>query len=64
MVTPLQKLPLRSERGVPIWDDVDRESVECYFEDLERLFVKHEVTEEADKKAGAVIYVPTTVAKV
>ena len=64
MVTPLQKLPLRSERGVPIWDDVDRESVERYFEDLERLFAKHEVTEEADKKAGAVIYVPTTVAKV
>ena len=45
MVTPLQKLPLRSERGVPIWDDVDRESVERYFEDLERLFAKHEVTE-------------------
>ena len=61
--SPLVSLPLRSKRGVPKWDDANRDSVECYFEDLQRLFEKYAVHSDADRKAAALQYVPTSVSR-
>ena len=61
--SPLASLPLRSKRGVPKWDDADRDSVEHYFKDLQRLFEKHAVHSDADRKAAALQYVPTSVSR-
>ena len=59
----LSALPLRTDRGIPKWDDRDRESVEQYFDDLQRLFDRFTVTDEADKKSAALTYVPSDVSK-
>ena len=59
----LSALLLRTDRGIPKWDDRDRESVEQYFDDLQRLFDRFTVTDEADKKSATLTYVPSDVSK-
>ena len=61
--SPLVSLPSRSKREVLKWDDADCNSVERYFEDLQRLFEKHAVHSSAGRKAAALQYVPTSVSR-
>ena len=59
----LSALPLRTDRGILKWDNRDCESVEQHFDNLQCLFDRFTVTNEADKKSAALTYVPSDVLK-
>lgn len=49
-------MPLRGHRTAPTFDPTDVRSLRRYFQDLETLFVRCQVTRDADKKKWAVRY--------
>src|SRR6267154_2551199 len=58
---PYSDLPFRCERSAPILDAADPCTIWRYFEDLEALFVRHQVLDDAEKKRAAVNYPPIEV---
>lgn len=59
----LSKLPLRTERSAPQFDEDSKDTVERYFDDLERLLKKHGITDDQASKTAAIDYIPAGVAK-
>lgn len=57
--TGFAALPLRSDKGVPEWDETDRYSVSLYFDDVQQLIDRFAVTGNKDQKRAALLYVPT-----
>ena len=59
-VTGVDALPLRGERGCPKLDVSEPRNVLRYFEDLDRLFGRHSITDEQERKIAAAGYAPPT----
>ncbi len=59
----VDSMPLSNERGTPQWVATSREGVQRYFRDLKRVMAKYQVTDDAERKEAALIYVPIDVAK-
>ena len=57
-----QIMPVRNDRGVPLWNDTNRDTVEQYFDELERIMLSRNIP-DADKKPSACLYVPVEVSK-
>ncbi|KAI0739811.1 hypothetical protein C8Q80DRAFT_1079889, partial [Daedaleopsis nitida] len=55
--------PLCTERGAPQFDNSSRDTIERYFDNLERLFGMHSIIASVVKKLAAIDYPPATVAK-
>ena len=53
---PYFDLPFRRERSAPVLDASDTSAIWRYFEDLEVLFVRHRVSDDAEKKRAATRY--------
>jgi hypothetical protein len=53
---PYFDLPFRREASAPIFDAADPRSILRYFEDLDLLFVRHQVSDDSEKKQAAVNY--------
>ena len=53
---PFVDLPARGERSAPAFDDHQPEELGRYFEDLESLLTRHNVTDEQEMKRAAVRY--------
>jgi hypothetical protein len=53
---PFQDLPSRREESAPIFDGSDPCEIECYFDNLEFLFLKHCISDDSEKKHAAVRY--------
>src|SRR6266404_112304 len=58
---PFQDLPYRHEKRAPTFDDADPARIWQYFEDLELLFQKHSISDNAEKKKATVNYTSVTV---
>ena len=59
-------LPVRNDHGTPKWEEgaeIEMESVNRYFDEVERLIAKAQLTDETEKKKAACNYVPSSVAK-
>jgi hypothetical protein len=59
---PFADLPSRGEHSVPLFDG-GAEELGCYFSELEALFMRHTITTNKDKKAGALRYLATAALK-
>ena len=55
-------MPIRGERGAPTFDQKQPNDLGRYFEQLETLFARCQVQDDADKKKFAVSFVRSTVA--
>ena len=55
-------MPSRGDRAAPTFDPAQSRSLRRYFEDLERLFTRSQIVDDADKKLYACSYVPIDVA--
>jgi hypothetical protein len=53
---PYSDLPSRRERSAPVLDAADPSTIWQYFEDLEVLFARHRVSDDAEKKRAATRY--------
>jgi hypothetical protein len=53
---PFQDLPSWRKESAPIFDGSDPCEIECYFDDLEFLFLKHHISDDLEKKCTAVRY--------
>jgi len=53
---PYSDLPFRCERSAPRFDAADPSTIWRYFEDLEVLFARHRVSDDAEKKQAATRY--------
>ena len=53
---PYFDLPFRRERSAPVLDASDTSAIWRYFEDLEVLFARHRVSDDAEKKRAATRY--------
>ena len=49
-------MPFRRERTAPAFDPAHPCEIERYFDDLEFLFLKHQVSDDQEKKRAAVNY--------
>ena len=49
-------LPIQHERSAPVLDAADPSTIWQYFEDLEVLFARHRVSDDAEKKRAATQY--------
>ncbi len=58
---PFQDLPYRHKKRAPAFDDADPARIWQYFEDLELLFQKHSISDNAEKKKATVNYTSVTV---
>lgn len=56
---PFSDLPFRREASAPRFDPADPCSIWHYFEDLDLLFVRHQVLDDSEKKRAAVNYPAT-----
>ncbi|RPD61495.1 hypothetical protein L227DRAFT_610494 [Lentinus tigrinus ALCF2SS1-6] len=59
--TGFATLPLRTDRGVPEWDETDRFSVQAYFDDVQRLITQYNVADIMEQKKAAAMYVPVEI---
>jgi hypothetical protein len=57
---PYSDLPFRREASAPRFDPADPCSIGQYFEDLDLLFVRHQVSDDSEKKRAAVKYTDIT----
>jgi hypothetical protein len=52
----LADMPTRRERTAPSFDDNRPEELDRYFADLDLLFLRHQVSDDSEKKRAAVNY--------
>jgi len=58
---PFQDLPYLCEKCVPSFDDADPTTIWRYFKDLDLLFQKHSISNNAEKKCTTAKYTSITV---